>query len=117
MAADAPKLSAAAAIIAPDKLRDYILSPTHPDGKAKADFLARIGYSRERWQQLEQDLRIQHLVLETKPGRVTPWGRKYEILGPLMGPNGGTAWVRTVWIVRHEESVARLITLIPAREP
>lgn len=52
-----------------------------------------------------------------KPNRVTPWGHKYEILGPLTGPNGGTAWIRTVWIVRHGESAARLITLIPAREP
>jgi len=111
------RLSAVTAIVPEEKLRDYVLSPTHPDGKAKADYLARIGYSQERWQQLEGDLRIQHLILEAKPGRVTPWGRKYEILGPLIGPNGGTAWVRTIWIVRHGESAARLITLIPAREP
>jgi len=114
---DARNFFPAAAIIPPEKLRDYILSPTHPDGKTKADFLARIGYSQDRWQQLERDLRIQHLVLETNPGRVTPWGRKYEILGRLIGPNGGTAWVRTVWIVRHGESAARLVTLIPARMP
>ena len=111
------RLSAVTAIVPEEKLRDYVLSPTHPDGKAKADYLARIGYSQERWQQLEGDLRIQHLILEAKPGRVTPWGRKYEILGPLIGPNGGTAWVRTIWIVRHGELAARLITLIPAREP
>lgn len=109
------KLSAAEAIISPEKLQDYILSPTHPDGRSKAAYLALGGYSREDWSRLERDLRGQHLSLEARPGRVTPWGRKYEILGPLIGPNGQTLWIRTVWIVRHEESMARLITLIPAR--
>jgi len=111
------KLPAAEAIISPAKLRDYILSPSHPDGRSKAAYLARGGYSREGWSRLESDLRDQHLTLDAKPGGVTPWGSKYEILGPLTGPNGQTMWIRTVWIVRHEENVARFITLIPAREP
>lgn len=111
------KLSAAEAIISPEKLRDYILSPAHPDGRSKAAYLARGGYSREGWSRLERDLRDQHLTHDARPARVTPWGRKYEILGPLTGPNGQTVWIRSVWIVRQEEDVARLITLIPAREP
>jgi hypothetical protein len=43
------KLSPESAVISPEKLRDYILSPSHPDGKAKADYLAQIGYSQESW--------------------------------------------------------------------
>lgn len=117
MTDSARRLSAATAIIPEEKLRDYVLSPSHPDGRAKAEYLGRIGYIRAQWQQLEEDLRTQILVLEANPGRVTPWGRKYEILGPLTGPNGETAWVRTIWMIRHGESVARLITLIPGRKP
>ena len=117
MADSARRLSPATAIISPEKLRDYVLSPTHPDGKTKADYLARLGYSQERWEELERDLRAQHMTLDARPTRITLWGRKYEILGPLVGPNGGTAWVRTVWIVRHGESAASFVTLIPARKP
>ena len=29
------------AIIAPDKLRDYLLSAAHPDGRGKAEYLGR----------------------------------------------------------------------------
>jgi len=55
--------------------------------------------------------------LDIVQGAATPWGQRYEILGPLTGPNGDVAWVRTIWIVWHRESAARLITLIPARKP
>ena len=41
------KLPASDAIIPPDKLRDYLLSPTHPDGRAKAEYLGRLGYSQD----------------------------------------------------------------------
>jgi hypothetical protein len=42
---------------------------------------------------------------------------KYEILGPLTGPNGATAWIRTIWIVLTDETTPRLVTLIPAAKP
>lgn len=58
------KLPARDAIIPPDKLRDYLLSPTHPDGRAKAEYLSRLGYSQDTFQQLEADLREQVLSPE-----------------------------------------------------
>jgi len=107
------KLPAQDAIIPPEKLRDYVLSPIHPDGRAKATYLRRIGYSQEDWPRLETDLREQHLTREALPGSPSPYGQKYEILGLLRGPNGTSAWVRTVWILRAAESTPRLVTLIP----
>jgi hypothetical protein len=62
------------AIIPPHKLRDYLLSPTHPDGRAKADYLGRLGYSQDTVLQLEADLRDQVLCRdagETAPRLVT----------------------------------------------
>jgi hypothetical protein len=50
------KLPARDAIIPPDKLRDYLLSPTHPDGRAKAEYLGKIGYFHGPFLQLEADL-------------------------------------------------------------
>jgi len=105
------------AIIPAEKLRDYVLSPSHPDGRAKAAYLARLGYSQEAWPRLEADLRQQILTREAEPAKSSPYGQKYEILGPLMGPNGATAWVRAIWIVLTGEQEPRLVTLVPEERP
>ena len=44
------------------------------------------------------------------------YGQKYEILGPLTGPNGTLAWVRTIWIIPTDHSAPRLVTLIPVEK-
>lgn len=41
----AVRASARDAIIPPDKLRDYLLAVGHPDGRGKAEYLGRLGYS------------------------------------------------------------------------
>jgi hypothetical protein len=66
---------------------------------------------------LEADLREQHLSREARPGKVSPYGQRYEILGPVTGPRGESAWIRTVWIVRTGESRPRLVTLVPEGKP
>ena len=45
-------LPAETAVIEPAKLREYLLSLDHPDGRAKARYLALLGYTREHWEQL-----------------------------------------------------------------
>ncbi len=110
-------LSAHDAIIRPDKLRDYLLAVGHPDGRGKAEYLGRLGYSQDGFNRLEADLREQILALGAQAGRLSPYGQKYEILGPLTGPNGNTAWVRTIWIILTGETAPRLVTLIPAEKP
>jgi hypothetical protein len=68
-------------------------------------------------EQLDTDIREQVLPLDAQPGRPSPYGQKYEILAPLTGPNGKTAWVRTIWIILSDETAPRLVTLIPAEMP
>lgn len=41
------KLRARDAIIPREKLRDYLLSVAHPDGRGKAEHLGRLGYSQD----------------------------------------------------------------------
>jgi hypothetical protein len=48
------------AIIAPEKLRGYLLSTRHPTGRYKAALFRRLGYTDEQWALLEADLRSQH---------------------------------------------------------
>ena len=45
------------AIIAPEKLRDYLLNPLHRRGGPKARLLMSLGYRAEDFDKLEQDLR------------------------------------------------------------
>jgi hypothetical protein len=40
-------------IIAAEKLRDYVLNFSNPDGESKARYLAEIGYEQDDWQKLE----------------------------------------------------------------
>ena len=101
------------AFIEPAKLRDYILSPAHPVGRFKAAFFAALGYSRDQWPKLADDLRTQHLAQEAEGVETNAFGTKYRIVALLTGPGGRAAAVVSIWIVRHGEEVPRLVTLYP----
>lgn len=106
--------NAAEAIIAPEKLRDYLLSSEHPAGGHKSAFFDGLGYTREDWEVLERALRDQHLALDAEEEETTEWGRMFVITAPLMGPRGRQAGVRSVWIIRREEEAPRFVTAYPA---
>lgn len=93
-----------------------MLNFANPDGESKARFLEEIGYNQQNWQILEADLRAQHLSQEARPGKQSRYGEKYEIVAPLVGPNGQRHWLRSIWMIRNGESVARFITLIPEKQ-
>ena len=111
------KLSQETTIIAPEKLRDYVVNLSHPDGESKTGFLRVMGYEQKNWKTLEIDLRTQHLAQEVIPGQKSDYGEKYEVLAPLIGPNGNMRWLRSVWIIHKGESIDRFITLIPEEKP
>ena len=50
------------ATIEPAKLRDYLLSSTHPIGRFEAHFFVALGFTAEGWVELAEALRIQHLT-------------------------------------------------------
>lgn len=45
------------AVIERQKVRDYLLSPSHPTGKGKAEFFFSMGFKREAWEVLADALR------------------------------------------------------------
>ena len=110
------KLSQQKTIIAPEKIRDYVLNHSNPEGDSKARYLEQMGYKQKNWKILQADLREQHLSQEVFPGKNSIYGVKYEILAPLVGPNGQMRWLRSIWMIRRGESIARFITLIPERK-
>ena len=99
-----------------EKLRGYLLSPTHPVGRFKARFFAALGYSADDWQTLEADLRIQHLSQDAEPGEVTPYGQPYTIRAILKGPNGESAPVVSNWFVRPPTKEPHFVTAYPGDE-
>lgn len=101
------------AVIAQDKLVEYILNTEHKRGGAKARLLAEFGYKREDWQTLERDIRIYHLGKEVDQVRRTAYGVRYEIRAPLQTPNGRSLFVRTIWQIDEGTDIPRLITLVP----
>jgi len=104
------------AVIEAAKLQDYLLSFAHPVGRFRAAFFAGFGYNRDRWQQLEADLRALVQSQDAKEGPPTEYGRKYEVRGILKGPNGKSVDVVTVWVIREGERVPRFVTAYPGEK-
>jgi len=98
------------------KLIDYLLNLTHPEGATKAQYLNEMGYNQENYHILEADLRTQHLTRDAQPGKESNYGMKYEIVAHLVGPNGEKRLIKSVWMIRKNDTFARLITLIPEKK-
>ncbi|MFO1350009.1 MAG: hypothetical protein U1F68_04740 [Gammaproteobacteria bacterium] len=100
------------AIIPPEKLRDYILSPIHPIGRFKSVFFRGLGYSAEAFERLESDIRLL-LTAEAEWAEVNKFGSKYLVRGLLSGPNGRSGLIVTVWIILSGEVAPRFVTAYP----
>lgn len=98
-----------------EKITEYLLSPTHPTGRKKAEFFSRFGFRREQWEALAEAFQrhgTRHEVVRTV---TSAHGTRYAIDGPLDCPDGRSPIVRTVWMIETGSSQARLITAHPMR--
>ena len=101
------------AVIAPEKLRDYLLNTAHRKGGTKARLLLALGYSADDWMRLELDLREQHLSAEVGGESTNDYGQCYEIVAPLVSPSGKAIPFRSVWQIDTGMDFPRLITMYP----
>jgi hypothetical protein len=99
--------------IDPAKIRDYLLSPTHPVGRFKAPVFAALGYTQDEWQVLQADLRQIIGQGQAVYGGRNDYGEKYTVLARLKTPGGVSRDIITVWIVLSGENVPRFITAYP----
>lgn len=100
-------------MIDPAKARDYLLSATHPIGRFKARFFTALGFTPDRWEELAEALRIQHLTQDGGPAGPTDQGQKYTIRAILNGPTGQSAFVVSVWFIPAGGDVPRFVTAYP----
>ncbi len=96
------------------KVVDYLLSTEHEDGGDKARFFLRFGFSRERWEEFAEALRVHGTSHEVADRVETVYAVKYVVDGILVSPDGRNPAVRTVWEVKDGAPAPRLVTAYPA---
>ena len=101
------------AVVEPAKVRDYLLSASHPVGRFKAAVFFALGYAADDWQVLQNDILSLARTGEGRPGQASQYGQKFEVSGILRGPSGRQATFTTVWLVQAGSGVPRFITAFP----
>jgi hypothetical protein len=101
------------AVISETKITGYLLSTKHRDGRSKADFFTRLGFSSESWQDLVKAL-LRHAA-ENEVAKIedSPFGTRYVIEGVLLAPDPRGAVVRSVWFIETGEQIPRFVTAYP----
>lgn len=84
------------------KILDYLLSTDHPIGADKAAFFTSIGYSREDWTRLRDDLMLMCEQGEVVAEEQTPFGIKYVVDGLVKLLLAGTSSCGRFGSVRNQ---------------
>ena len=100
------------AIIAREKLTQYLLVPRQKNDKSR--FLAQVGFTLQNPDALEEAIRALIAENEAVTDRDNEYGIFYRVEGDLYGPYGILSVV-TVWILRTNNNCYHFITLKPAR--
>ena len=102
------------AYVPEQKLTEYLLSETHPDGRSKARLFYAAGFDMTKVNILEQGLISIAQTGHVEAVTTTVHGTKYVVDGTLTSPNGNLIQIRTVWIIDIGQYAPRLVTAYPA---
>jgi hypothetical protein len=105
-------------VVVPDeKLVKYVLNPEHERGKHKAlIFEQALGFNQSNAPELKQAI-LEHIEAAEKTFRgTTEYGRNYNALLDIAGPNGKTKTVKTGWIIKPDDVHPRLVTTYVAEK-
>lgn len=92
------------------KMRDYLLSKTHPVGRFKARVFGALGFDESMVDAFSAEVRRIAAAGEVSEVQDTEFARKYTVPGDLKGP-AGSAQVLTVWIQEPGHADVRLVTV------
>ena len=101
------------AFVSEEKIKGYLLSPSHPTGGGKAAFFCRFGFDASDWRVLAEALLRHAEANEVAKVEDTPFGTRYTVEGRLKSPDGRDPMVRVVWFIEHGEETPRLVTAYP----
>jgi hypothetical protein len=102
------------AIIPEEKLTKYLLVPRPWDDKSK--FLGQAGFHEDNADELMLSLRRLVIGAEASEEGTNEYGTFYRFDGALVGPNGLTLRVTTIWLRWHSDGSFRFVTLKPCRD-
>jgi len=94
------------------KVREYLLSRSHPIGRFKAAVFARAGFRAQNWREFVSAVRVLAVQGDAMPGEPNKYGVKYLVSGTIMGPTGKLE-VITVWLIPTEGGPPRIVTVYP----
>jgi hypothetical protein len=100
------------AIVDAAKVRDYLLSPEHRVGSAKARFFAQFGFDRQTWPVLRDEL-LGLAKHDAELGAATRFGPKYVVMGTIKTPSEHFASLVVVRIILNGEDFPRFVTAFP----
>jgi len=103
------------AVVPERKVVAYLLSFTHPDGKSKAAFFSRFGFTAEHWEELVDAFQRHAAENDVATTEDTPYGTSYIVEGRLHTPDGRDPAVRVVWFVEQGQEAPRLVTSYPEK--
>lgn len=101
------------AIIPETKIREYLLSTSHPYGRYKAAFFKRFGFRTKYWELMASALRVHAEQYEVVRVEDTEFGSRFIVEGPLRAPDGRAPIVRVVWFIEKGDDRPRLVTVYP----
>jgi hypothetical protein len=104
------------AIVDIRKLREYSLNPTHRVGKHKARLFATLlGMTMAEAEALRTILLQVVCTHEAEPGERDHHGQRYH-LDFMVTWQEQQAMLRSVWNIRPDEDIPRLVTCYPLKE-
>jgi hypothetical protein len=101
-------------IVPEAKLTRYLLIERSRNDKSK--FLAQAGFTQENPDELLAALRQLSRSCNATADRTDQYGIYYQVKGTLVGPNGISLNVVTVWLERQIDQQFQFVTLIPDKE-
>lgn len=95
------------------KIKDYLLSETHPIGKSKAKFFRSLGFNDTNGDLLKQGLLTIARMDDIREAVSSTHGVKYVIDSRLQTPSGEAVKIRTIWIIDKGQTRPRFVTTYP----
>ena len=101
------------AVVPRAKVTDYLLSPSHPDGRGKARFSRSFGFSVESWEIFAEALLCHAADHEVARAETSPFGTRYVVEGIISTPDSRAPLIPAVWFVEAREQIPRFATAYP----
>ena len=104
---------AAAAIVPPRKVTDYLLNLDHARGRHKALFFLRRGFDLSVWQHLAKALCRHPQLNDVVTAAETEFGQRWRVERSIETPDGSNPCIVTVWQTAPGTPAPMLITAFP----